>query len=325
VSLRRVLNVPKRGIGDRAEEYVAAFAQRERITFAAALARPADAPGLAARSAGAIAGFNALIGELRNLAEAVPVADLTEAVLDRTGYIEALESSSDLQDASRVQNLEELVSVAREFDGAHEGGTLADFLEQVSLVADADEIPEGEEHGGMVTLMTLHTAKGLEFPVVFLTGMEEEVFPHQRSLTNAKELEEERRLAYVGITRAEERLYLTRAMSRNWWGRLSFHEQSRFLTEIPASLIEWRRDAAAARSAAKPAQERMAQRPGTRSPGNRPVPALSPGDMVTHDKFGLGTVVSTDGFGDQAEAKIDFGADYGVKHLLLRYAPLEKL
>jgi DNA helicase II / ATP-dependent DNA helicase PcrA len=331
VSLRRVLNVPKRGIGDRAEEYVAAFAQRERTTFAEALARPADVPGLAARSASAIEGFNTLIAELRELADTVPVADLTEAVLDRTGYVEALEQSSDLQDASRVENLEELVSVAREFDGIQEwgageaGGTLAEFLEQVSLVADADEIPEGEDHGGLVTMMTLHTAKGLEFPVVFLTGMEEEVFPHQRSLTNAKELEEERRLAYVGITRAEQRLYLTRALTRNWWGRPSFHKQSRFLTEIPAGLIEWRRDATAAQSSVMPAQQRMAQRPGTRSPGNRAVPALSPGDMVTHDKFGLGTVVSTDGYGDQAEAKIDFGADYGVKHLVLRYAPLEKL
>jgi DNA helicase II / ATP-dependent DNA helicase PcrA len=332
VSLRRVLNVPKRGIGDRAEDYVAAFAQREHSTFAEALARPADVPGLAARSARAIEGFNTLITGLRELSQTVPVADLTEAVLDRTGYIEALEESSDLQDASRVENLEELVSVAREYDGIHMegagevgGGTLADFLEQVSLVADADQIPDGEEHGGLVTMMTLHTAKGLEFPVVFLTGMEEEVFPHQRSLTNAKELEEERRLAYVGITRAEQRLYLTRALARNWWGRPSFHKQSRFLTEIPAGLIEWRRDVSAAQSSVMPAQERMAQRAGTRSPGNRQVPALSPGDMVTHDKFGLGTVVSTDGYGDQAEAKIDFGAEYGVKHLVLRYAPLEKL
>jgi DNA helicase-2/ATP-dependent DNA helicase PcrA len=325
VSLRRVLNVPKRGIGDRAEEYVAAFAQRKGITFAQALARPADVPGLAARSASAIEGFNALLDGLRKLAEAGPVAELAEAVLDRTGYQESLESSSDLQDASRVENLKELVSVAREFDGARDDGTLAEFLEQVSLVADADEIPEGEEHGGLVTMMTLHTAKGLEFPVVFLTGMEEEVFPHQRSLNDPKELEEERRLAYVGITRAEQRLYLTRAMGRNWWGRPSFHKQSRFLGEIPESLIEWRRDAAAAMSAVMPAQERMARLPGTRSPGNRLVPSLSPGDMVTHDKFGLGTVVSTEGHGDQAEAKIDFGADYGVKHLVLRYAPLEKL
>ena len=325
VSLRRVLNVPRRGIGDRAEEYVAAFAQRERITFAQALARPADVPGLAARSAHAIEGFNTLIGGLRDLAESGPVAELAEAVLDRTGYQESLESSSDLQDASRVENLKELVSVAREFDGSHPESTLTEFLEQVSLVADADEIPDGEEHGGLVTMMTLHTAKGLEFPVVFLTGMEEEVFPHQRSLTNAKELEEERRLAYVGITRAEQRLYLTRAVARNWWGRPSFHSESRFLGEIPSGLIEWRRNERAAMSSIMPAQERMAQRPGTRSPGNRNVPALSPGDMVNHDKFGLGTVVSTDGYGDQAEAKIDFGGSYGVKHLVLRYAPLEKL
>ena len=325
VSLRRVLNVPKRGIGDRAEEYVAALAQRKGGTFAQALARPAEVPGLAARSAHAIEGFNALIKELRDLEKSVPVAELAEAVLDRTGYQESLESSSDLQDASRVENLKELVSVAREFDGSHPEGTLTEFLEQVSLVADADEIPEGEEHGGLVTMMTLHTAKGLEFPVVFLTGMEEEVFPHQRSLTNAKELEEERRLAYVGITRAEQRLYLTRAVARNWWGRPSFHSESRFLGEIPSGLIEWRRNERAAMSSIMPAQERMAQRPGTRSPGNRNVPALSPGDMVNHDKFGLGTVVSTDGYGDQAEAKIDFGGSYGVKHLVLRYAPLEKL
>jgi DNA helicase-2/ATP-dependent DNA helicase PcrA len=325
VSLRRVLNVPKRGIGERAEEYVAAFAQRERISFAQALARPADVPGLAARSAHAIERFNELVAELRDLADTVPVADLTEAVLDRTGYLEALKASEDLQDDSRVDNLGQLVSEARDFEGQYEDGTLADFLEQVSLVADADEIPEGEEHGGKVTLMTLHTAKGLEFPVVFLTGMEEEVFPHQRSLTNPKELEEERRLAYVGITRAEQRLYLTRALRRTWWGRPAFHQPSRFLTEIPSHLIEWRRDEAAAAAMTVPAQERLAQRPGVRSPGNRHVPALSPGDMVTHDKFGLGTVVSTDGYGDQAEAKIDFGADYGVKHLVLRYAPLEKL
>src|SRR5271154_2762281 len=258
VSLRRVLNVPKRGIGDRAEEYVAAYAQRERVTFAQALRRPADVPGIAARSAAAIAGFNALMAGLRELAETGPVAELAEAVLDRTGYIEALESSSDLQDASRGENLEELVSVAREFDGSRADGTLADFLEQVSLVADADQIPDGEEHGGLVTMMTLHTAKGLEFPVVFLTGMEEEVFPHQRSLANKKELEEERRLAYVGITRAMQRLYLTRAVARTWWGRPEYHKQSRFLDEIPPGLIEWRRDESAAASASAPAQERVA-------------------------------------------------------------------
>jgi DNA helicase II / ATP-dependent DNA helicase PcrA len=173
--------------------------------------------------------------------------------------------------------------------------------------------------------MTLHTAKGLEFPVVFLTGMEEEVFPHQRALTNPRELEEERRLAYVGITRAEQRLYLTRAASRNWYGRPAFHSPSRFLAEIPASLVEWKRDAAAVAAASTPASARLASRPGVAAVGNRAVPALTAGDRVNHDKFGLGTVVSADGYGDSAEAKIDFGGDYGVKHLVLRYAPLEKL
>jgi DNA helicase-2/ATP-dependent DNA helicase PcrA len=326
VSLRRVLNVPKRGIGDRAEEYIAGYAARERITFAEALRTPSDVPALAARSAAAIAGFNAMIDELREqAATGGPVAELVEAILDNTGLQASLENSEDLQDATRVENLQEMVSVAREFDGSTPDGTLADFLERVALVADADQIPDGADHGGMVTLMTLHTAKGLEFPVVFLTGMEEEVFPHARALTDARELEEERRLAYVGITRAKERLYLTRAASRNWYGRPAFHTPSRFLSEIPSSLMDWKRSAKDVAAAATPASARMASRPGTAVVGNRSVPALTPGDRVNHDKFGLGTVVSTDGYGDSAEAKIDFGGSYGVKHLVLRYAPLEKL
>jgi len=323
VSLRRVLNVPRRGIGERAEEYVAALANRDKISFAMALARPQDVPGMAARSVRSIEAFNDLIGELRAAAQAgSPVGDLAEAVLDRTGYVAELQASSDLQDASRIENLTELVSVAREFDSQRPDGTLADFLEQVSLVADADQIPEGPDHGGLVTLMTLHTAKGLEFPVVFLTGLEENVFPHERSVGDDKELEEERRLAYVGITRARERLYVTRAIARAWWGRPAYHKQSRFLSEIPAHLIDWRRDEAAA---APPASERLARRPGVHALGNRPVPSLAPGDRVNHDSYGLGRVLSVEGRGDDPEAKIDFGGDYGIKHLVLRYAPIEKL
>jgi ATP-dependent DNA helicase UvrD/PcrA len=323
VSLRRVLNVPRRGIGERAEECVTAFAARQRTSFARALARPGDVPDLAARSARAIEGFNDLIGGLRDSAEAgSPIGDLADAVLERSGYLAELEESSDLQDESRIENLKELVSVAREYDGRNPGGTLPDFLEQVALVADADQIPDGEDHGGVVTLMTLHTAKGLEFPVVFLTGLEENVFPHERSAGDERELAEERRLAYVGITRAEQRLYLTRAVARTWWGRAAYHKQSRFLTEIPESLIEWRRDETAA---VQPAAERMARRPGVQALGNRAVPALSPGDRVNHDSYGLGTVLSVEGRGDDPEAKIDFGGDYGIKHLVLRYAPIEKL
>jgi DNA helicase II / ATP-dependent DNA helicase PcrA len=343
VSLRRVLNVPRRGIGDRTEESVAALANRDKTSFAAALARPGDVPGLSPRAVRAVEGFNELMGGLRADADAgVPVAEIAEAVLERSGYVAELEASSDLQDASRIENLNELVAVAREFDALRgqaggpggEGagpeaeepgprpGSLADFLEQVSLVADADQVPEGEDHGGLVTLMTLHTAKGLEFPVVFLTGMEENVFPHQRAVNDPQELQEERRLAYVGITRAEQRLYLTRAVARAWWGRPEYHRQSRFLDEIPAHLIEWRRDQSAATA---PASERLARRPGVAAPGNRRVPSLAPGDKVTHDAYGLGTVLSLQGSGDDPEAKIDFGGDYGVKHLVLRYAPIEKL
>jgi DNA helicase-2/ATP-dependent DNA helicase PcrA len=336
VSLRRVLNVPRRGIGDRTEESVAALAQRDRTTFAAALTRPGDVPGLSPRAVRAVEAFNELLAGLRADADAgVPVAEIAEAVLERSGYVAELEASSDLQDAGRIENVNELVAVAREFDALRgqaappdpetpgpAPGSLADFLEQVSLVADADQIPEGEEHGGKVTLMTLHTAKGLEFPVVFLTGMEENVFPHQRSVNDPQELQEERRLAYVGITRAERRLYLTRAVARAWWGRPEYHQQSRFLAEIPEHLIEWRRDQG---SAAPPASQRLAQRPGVRAPGNRRVPSLSPGDKITHDAYGLGTVLSLQGSADDPEAKIDFGGEYGVKHLVLRYAPIEKL
>jgi DNA helicase-2/ATP-dependent DNA helicase PcrA len=326
ISLRRVVNVPRRGIGDRALEYVAGFAARDRVTFAAALARPADVPGLPARSARAIEGFNDLITELRQAEQAgTPIGDIAEAVLDRTGYIAELEASSDLQDAGRAENLTELISVAREFDARNPDGGLAAFLEQVSLVADADQIPEGADHGGVVTLMTLHTAKGLEFPVVFLTGMEEHVFPHERSINDERELEEERRLAYVGITRARQRLYLTRAVARAWWGRPAYHQQSRFLTEIPAGLVDWRRDATAAASSRTPASERLARRAGMNASGNRAVPSLKSGDLVNHDSYGLGRVLSVEGRGDDPEAKVDFGDEYGIKHLLLRYAPIEKL
>jgi DNA helicase-2/ATP-dependent DNA helicase PcrA len=325
ISLRRVINVPRRGIGDRALEYVTSSAAQRRVNFAYALSMPSEVAGMPSRSARAIEAFNEMIAEFRSSAHAgAPVGDLADAVLDRTGYVAELEASSDLQDAGRIENVNEFVSVAREYD-KNVGGGLAAFLEQVSLVADADEIPEGTDHGGVVTLMTLHTAKGLEFPVVFLTGMEENVFPHERAINDDRELEEERRLAYVGITRARQRLYLTRAVARAWWGRPAYHKQSRFLSEIPAELIDWRRDASAAMSMMTPSSERLARRPGVMAAGNRPVPSLKPGDLVNHDSYGLGRVLSVEGRGDDPEAKVDFGEEYGVKHLLLRYAPVEKL
>jgi len=326
VSLRRILNMPRRGIGDRAEGAVEALAQREGVTFWQALRRAADAPGIATRSLRSIESFVTLIDELRALvADGVGPASILEAVLDRTGYLDELSGSDDPQDETRIDNLRELIAVAGEFEASDSDGTLTGFLERVSLVADADEIPEGEDHGGMVTLMTLHTAKGLEFPVVFLTGMEDGVFPHQRSLYEPRELEEERRLAYVGITRARQRLYLSRALVRSAWGAPSHNPASRFLTEIPDRLVDWRRtEEDQTRWHRPPAtrSQRVASSRGSRP--SRPVPVLSAGDRVTHDTFGLGTVVATSGVGEHAQATVDFG-DEGLKTLLLRYAPVEKL
>ncbi|GAA4144514.1 DNA helicase PcrA [Actinomadura keratinilytica] len=339
VSLRRILNVPKRGIGDRAEACVEAYASRERISFWQALRRPEDVPGMATRSANAVREFVALLEELRGeLPDRTP-AEMIESVLRKSGYLAELQASKDPQDETRVENLHELEAVAREFedrlDGESAEGRLVDFLEQVALVADADSIPGGaksaplppaerpeEGDQGVVTLMTLHTAKGLEFPVVFLTGMEDGVFPHLRAMSNPKELEEERRLAYVGITRARRRLYLTRAAMRSSWGAPQVNPASRFLSEVPANLVRWERTAS---SPASSSPASAAARSGARSAGNRAVPSLSPGDKVTHDSFGLGTVVSVDGAGERAAASIDFGGQYGVKRLVLRYAPVEKL
>src|SRR2546421_3961939 len=250
VNLRRVLNTPRRGIGDRAEACVEALSTRDRISFSAALRRAGDAPGISTRSANAIGDFVALMDGLRELAETALPEEVLEAALQRSGYLIELEDSLDPQDAGRVENLQELVSVAREYtertlataaatedEDESTVPTVQGFLEQVSLVADADQVPSDDpEHQGVVTLMTLHTAKGLEFPVVFLTGLEDGVFPHLRSLGNNRELEEERRLAYVGITRARQRAYISRAVTRGAWGQPQYNPASRFLEEVPEDL-----------------------------------------------------------------------------------------
>ncbi|MEU0570377.1 DNA helicase PcrA [Nonomuraea sp. NPDC005983] len=322
VSLRRILNVPKRGIGDRAEAMVEALSSRERISFWDALRRADEAYGMATRSLNAVREFVALVEELIEKAAGMPPSALAEEVLVATGYRAELEASEDPQDESRLENLNELVSVASEFEEANPEGTLVEFLEQVSLVADADQIPESDGGQGVVTLMTLHTAKGLEFPVVFLTAMEDGVFPHVRSLSEPKELEEERRLAYVGITRAQQRLYLTRAAVRSSWGAPSFNPASRFVNEVPSALVDWRTDPE--KSAWSAATRREPAPAAAPKKSGRTVPSLAPGDRVTHDAFGLGTVVSVDGVAEKTKVKIDFGSG-GEKTLLLAYAPLEKL
>ncbi|MER5501085.1 MULTISPECIES: DNA helicase PcrA [unclassified Streptomyces] len=355
VPLRRILNVPKRGIGDRAEAMIDALSLREKITFPQALRRVDEAYGMAARSANAVKRFNTLMEELRTIVESgAGPAVVLEAVLERTGYLAELQASTDPQDETRIENLQELASVALEFEqeraaageGATAGdgtpaattgtGTLAEFLEKVALVADSDQIPDEDEDGsGVITLMTLHTAKGLEFPVVFLTGLEDGVFPHMRALGQTKELEEERRLAYVGITRARERLYLTRAAMRSAWGQPSYNPPSRFLEEIPDQHLEWKRTGPMAAPAgpttgitsslsASRARSGPSGFATRRASDNKPTVTLAVGDRVTHDQFGLGTVTAVEGVGDQAKATVDFGDDR-PKKLLLRYAPVEKL
>ncbi|MGW2171443.1 DNA helicase PcrA [Streptomyces sp. NPDC001705] len=345
VPLRRILNVPKRGIGDRAEAMIDALSQREKISFPQALKRVDEAYGMAARSANAVKRFNTLMEDLRTIVESgAGPATVLEAILERTGYLAELQSSTDPQDETRIENLQELAAVALEFEQeraeGEEAGTLADFLEKVALVADSDQIPDEEDGDGVVTLMTLHTAKGLEFPVVFLTGMEDGVFPHMRALGQAKELEEERRLAYVGITRARERLYLTRSTLRSAWGQPSYNPPSRFLEEIPAPHLEWKRTGANGPAPSAPVSGVAASLSSSRSRSSasgasgfatrrsagaeQPTVSLAVGDRVTHDQFGLGTVVGVKGTGSNAEATIDFG-DTKPKRLLLRYAPVEKL
>ncbi|MCL7376239.1 DNA helicase PcrA [Streptomyces sp. 35G-GA-8] len=354
VPLRRILNVPKRGIGDRAEAMIDALALREKITFPQALRRVDEAYGMAARSANAVKRFNTLMEELRTVVESgAGPATILEAVLERTGYLAELQASTDPQDETRIENLQELAAVALEFEqergqAAAEAtgptataGTLAEFLEKVALVADSDQIPDEDEDGsGVITLMTLHTAKGLEFPVVFLSGMEDGVFPHMRALGQTKELEEERRLAYVGITRARERLYLTRSSMRSAWGQPSYNPPSRFLEEIPGHHLEWKRTGAqipagptsgvtSSLSSSLSAASRSRSGGGpsgfaTRRTTEKPVIALAVGDRVTHDQFGLGTVMAVTGTGADTQATVDFG-DTKPKRLLLRYAPVEKL
>ena len=260
VSLRRIFNVPKRGLGQKAEATLAAHAEQYGISFgqaisdAAGRARPqtpdgqitltSPVAGLATRTRTQVRRFDDILEGLRTqLREGAGVAELLDSALDTSGYLAELRASDDPQDASRVENLAELHAVAEDFQQENPTGTLAEFLERVSLVADSDQIPDDDGGQGQVTLMTVHTAKGLEFPVVFVTGFEDGTFPHSRSLADEAELAEERRLAYVALTRARERLYLTRAAVRSAWGASNVMVASRFLDDIPPELMRWEREA----------------------------------------------------------------------------------
>ncbi len=400
VNLRRILNVPKRSIGDRTEGIIADFADRENISFYSALARLDEIDLLSPRAKTSVRKFYELLRDLGATAEAAPVSRVIEAILEQSGYLESLQKSTDPQDESRVDNLAELVAVAEDFattqamaaaeaevqaeadgesqaeaddavaaadavDAPGTGTTAIDqFLEQVALASDTDQIPDAEL--GQVTLMTLHTAKGLEFPVVFLTGLEDGSFPHSRAFESPSELSEERRLAYVGLTRARQRLLLSRAETRSMWGQPQYNPPSRFLAEIPEPLIKWENTGsfsggfgpgssggssfgsggygsgvfgssssargAASRSAGGASRSRNSgansSAPGGGFPNrirpNREVISVAVGEKVSHESFGLGTVTEVNGVGDKTVAVVDFGS-LGTKRLLLRYAPVEKL
>jgi DNA helicase II / ATP-dependent DNA helicase PcrA len=352
VSLRRVLNVPRRGIGDTSERAIDRFATEEGIPFGDALRRAGEVPGLGARQVRAVADFVAVLDELAaGVAEGRSPSVLVQDAWTLSGLMRELEADTSIEGQGRVENVRELQSAAEEYElreGLEAEPTLAGFLESIALVTDADQVEAGSQS---VTLMTLHTAKGLEYPVVFIVGLEENVFPHIRSIGEPRELEEERRLAYVGITRAKERLYLTNAWSRTLFGATSYNLESRFLKEVPDELIS----VAASQGRASPSRS-LPTSWGDASPAfgagrssfnarpqppvsfdRQPTPAerladrqrgaldlgLAPGDEVVHRQWGRGTVATISGQGERAMAEVDFPG-LGRKRLLLRYAPLTR-
>jgi DNA helicase II / ATP-dependent DNA helicase PcrA len=331
VSVKRVLNTPKRGVGDQTIGRLDAYARSHGITFVDALRKWDDA-GVSPRSARGIETFLTLLDDLGAELSTGP-ASLLESILDRSGYSAELEADGSIESESRAENLAELVGMSREF------ATVDDFLEQVSLVADTDQLPDPDDPSETgVVMMTLHAAKGLEFPVVFMLGMEEGVFPHMRALTEPAELEEERRLCYVGITRARERLYISHAWNRTLYGGTQYNPPSRFLEEIPSHLVE---ESSASRTARKRSTsgrrsgdwESTSWGDGGRGGGTVRPSAPKPtraheldfkvGDDVRHNVWGEGVILLVEGSGDKAEAVVRFPS-VGEKRLLLSWAPLEK-
>src|SRR5262245_24695089 len=334
VSLKRVINEPKRGVGDTSIGKVDAYATAHNVSFIEGLRRAEDA-GVSGKALRGIDEFLDLLADVDDLAMGSPGPLLTQ-LLERSGYLDHLEAERTIEAEGRLENLAELVGAAGEAE------TVAEFLEQISLVSDVDEM---DDDTTSVVLMTLHSAKGLEFPVVFLIGLEDGVFPHLRSLTEPDQLEEERRLAYVGITRARRRLYLSHAWSRTLFGGTQYNPPSRFLDEIPKGLVKdveghrrasrggrvyggggWRPGDGSLRVAA--GRDRIVDRAiesGSRKPVRSGADALGLkiGDDVRHNVFGEGVIIDMSGSGDKTEARVRF-RDVGEKTLLLSWAPLEK-
>ncbi|AWM16010.1 DNA helicase PcrA [Bacillus inaquosorum] len=330
ISFTRIVNVPKRGVGATSLEKIASYAAMNGLSFFQAI-QQVDFIGVSAKAANALDSFRQMIENLTNMQDYLSITELTEEILDKTEYREMLKAEKSIEAQSRLENIDEFLSVTKNFEQKSEDKTLVAFLTDLALIADIDQLDQKEEESGgkdAITLMTLHAAKGLEFPVVFLMGLEEGVFPHSRSLMEEEEMEEERRLAYVGITRAEQELYLTNAKMRTLFGRTNMNPESRFIAEIPDDLLENLNEKKETRA---PSARKMQPR---RGPVSRPVSYASKtggdtlnwavGDKAGHKKWGTGTVVSVKGEGEGTELDIAFPSPVGVKRLLAAFAPIEK-
>ncbi|MBT0952699.1 DNA helicase PcrA [Bacillus velezensis] len=330
ISFTRIVNVPKRGVGATSLEKIASYAAMNGMSMFQAI-KQVDFIGVSAKAANALDGFGAMIENLTNMQDYLSITELTEEILEKTEYREMLKAEKSIEAQSRLENIDEFLSVTKNFEQKSEDKSLVAFLTDLALIADIDQLDQKEEEAGgkdAVTLMTLHAAKGLEFPVVFLMGMEEGVFPHSRSLMEEAEMEEERRLAYVGITRAEEELYLTNAKMRTLFGRTNMNPESRFIREIPGDLLENLNEKKTPRM--QPGRKVQPKR----GPVSRPVSyanktggdslSWAVGDKAGHKKWGTGTVVSVKGEGESTELDIAFPSPVGVKRLLAAFAPIEK-
>ena len=336
ISLQRVINVPKRGIGSTSVDKMANFAATHDISINQGL-DSVELMGLSPKITKAVAEFRDLVRGYTQMQEYLSVTELVEEVLDKTGYRDMLKAENTIESQSRLENIEEFLSVTKNFEESSEDKSLVGFLTDLALVADIDKLDDDGGQADAVVLMTLHSAKGLEFPIVFLIGLEEGVFPHSRSLLEEAEMEEERRLAYVGITRAEQQLYITNAQMRTLYGRTNMNAPSRFIKEIPVELLE-------GMDPVKP-KSRMASRASgstlqsQKQPFTSRRPSLRPtikatggegegwkvGDKAQHGKWGTGTVVSVKGEGEGMELDIAFPSPTGIKRLLAKFAPITKV
>ncbi len=331
ISLLRIVNVPKRGVGASTMDKVAQYAANQDISIFTAL-QEVEQIGLSARFTKTLKSFGNQMANWSQMQEYLAVSELVEEVIDKSGYRDALRNENTIESQTRLENIDEFLSVTQEFEKASEDKSLIAFLTDLALVADIDKLDEDEgEQREAVTLMTLHSAKGLEFPVVFLIGMEEGVFPHSRSLFEEEEMEEERRLAYVGITRAEEELFLTNSRLRTLYGKTNANPVSRFIGEIPEELLEKQGQekpatpfgGTSSRPSSRPATPKTPRRPQLTSTGGDSLD-WKVGDKASHRKWGVGTVVSVKGEGDSTELDIAFPNPVGIKRLLAKFAPIEK-